>query len=104
MLSIDEARGIATAWREQFVDPASFEASWTRFFDMVGDPTPIRLEQWLAKDQSRDAVKHAGIVSEPLLPTRSQFMVDDETSCVMCHGKRYVRYEVEIDHPDFGKA
>jgi hypothetical protein len=104
MLSIDEARDIALEWRQQFADASAFEASWSRFFEMVGDPSPQRLEQWLAKDQSRDAVKHAGIVVEPVLPTRSQYVVEDETSCEVCRGKRYVRFDVAIDHPDFGKA
>ena len=59
------------------------------------------LEQWLAKDQAKDAVKHAGIVSEPLLPIRQNLDID-ESSCTTCRGKHFVRHDVDIDHPDFG--
>src|SRR5215471_11788288 len=37
---------------------------------MVGDPTAEKLHNWLAKDQAKDEIKHAGIVREPTLPTR----------------------------------
>ena len=104
MLTIDEARTIADRWRDQFVLPESFDLSWTRFFDMVGDPTAEKLERWLAKDQAKDAVKHAGIVTEPLLPVRQRYTPGDESSCNVCKGLRYVRRDVSIDHLDFGKA
>lgn len=104
MLTIDQARAIAATWRERFADQAGFEQSWARFFDMVGDPTTAKLEQWLAKDQSKDAVKHAGIVRDPLLPQRQHFDIGDESDCHVCHGKRYVRRDVPISHPDFGGA
>jgi hypothetical protein len=102
-LSVDEARDIAARWRPQFQDEANFEVSWSRFFEMVGDPDPSRLNFWLAKDQAKDAVKNAGIVKEPLLPVRQDLpeLVDD---CTTCHGKRYVRRELSVGHPDFGKA
>ena len=50
-----------------------------------------------------DAVKTAGIVREPLLPVRQNLpdLVDD---CATCRGKRYVRRDLPITHPDFGKA
>src|SRR5215469_8971587 len=70
MLSADQARTIATQWRPRFADEASFEQSWLRFFDMVGDPTAEKLHNWLAKDQAKDEIKHAGIVHEPTLPTQ----------------------------------
>ena len=104
MLSVDQARAIAAEWRPQFIDTASFEQSWSRFFEMVGDPTSDKLRAWLAKDQAKDAVKHAGIVTEPLLPVRSSFTVGDESSCPTCLGKRYVRLDVPVDHSHFGKA
>lgn len=103
MLSVDEAREVAARWRPQFVDGANFEVSWSRYFEMVGDPDLQRLEQWLAKDQQKDAVKHSGIVHEPLLPVRQDLpdLVDD---CTCCRGKRWVRRDLPIGHVDFGKA
>lgn len=102
-LTVEEARDIAATWRPQFQDEANFEVSWSRFFEMVGDPDPQRLNFWLAKDQAKDAVKNAGIVREPLLPVRQDLpeLVDD---CATCHGKRYVRRDVPVGHSDFGKA
>jgi len=70
MLSADQARAIANQWRPRFADEASFDQSWLRFFDMVGDPTAEKLHTWLAKDQAKDEIKHAGIVREPVLPTQ----------------------------------
>ncbi len=104
MLSVSEAQQIADQWRDRFADPAAFEQSWARFFEMVGDPNPLRLQDWLSKDQQKDAVRHAGIVSEPLRPTRQKFEVRDVNSCAICRGKRYVHQDLSIDHPDFGKA
>jgi hypothetical protein len=104
MLSADEARQIAAAWRDQFVDQTSFETSWSRFFEMTGDPNRERLEAWLARDQQRDAARQTGLITEPLLPTRSRYELGDETSCAVCRGKRYVRRDLTIDHPDFGRA
>jgi hypothetical protein len=104
MLTVDQARAIANQWRPQFVDDASFEQSWSRFFELVGDPTREKLHNWLAKDQAKDAVKHAGIIREPAVPQRQRFAVDEPDSCPVCLGKRYVRRDVEIDHPHFGKA
>jgi hypothetical protein len=102
-LSVDEARDLAAKWRPQFQDEANFEHSWSRFFEMVGDPDAARLEFWLAKDQAKDAVKSAGIVREPLLPVRQDLpdLVDD---CGTCHGKRWVRRELPVGHHEFGKA
>ena len=101
MLSVEQARCIATEWRPKFVDEANFETSWQRFFELVGDPTPDRLQTWLAKDQAKDAVKSAGIVKEPILPTHSRYDLGD---CSHCGGKWFVRKDVPVGHPDFGKA
>jgi hypothetical protein len=104
MLSVDDARTIAARWREQFVDEAAFDVSWSRYFETATVPDVQRLEMWLAKDLAKDAVKHAGIVKEPLLPTRSRYTVGDESDCQVCRGKRYVRRDLDVGHPDFGKA
>jgi hypothetical protein len=101
MLSVDEARSIAAEWRAKFVDETNFETSWSRYFSMVHDPDPDRLEEWLGRDQARDAVANAGIVREPVLPTRSRFELGD---CPHCGGKSFVRKDLPIGHPDFGKA
>ena len=103
MLSVADAKSLAAQWRERFQDQAAFEVSWSRYFELVGDPRSDGLEQWLAKDQAKDAVKHAGIVSEPLLPIRQNLDID-ESSCAICRGKHFVRHDVDIDHPDFGKV
>jgi hypothetical protein len=60
-----------------------------------------RLEQWLTEDLAKDQVKHAGIVKEPLLPVRQNLVLGD---CDVCRGKYFVRHDVDIDHPDFGKV
>jgi hypothetical protein len=104
MLTVDDAKSIAAYWRAQFVDPEAFELSWTRYFETATVPDVVRLEAWLTKDLAKDQVIHAGIVKEPLLPTRQQFAIGDAADCTVCRGKRYVRRELEIDHPDFGKA
>ena len=56
-LSVDEARDLAAKWRPQFQDEANFEHSWSRFFEMVGEPDATRLEFWLAKDQAATPVE-----------------------------------------------
>lgn len=104
MLTVDDARAIAARWREQFVDEAAFDASWTRYFETATVPDASRLESWLARDQAKDAVLHAGIVKEPLLPVRQQFIVGEESDCPVCRGKHYVRRDLDVHHPDFGKA
>jgi hypothetical protein len=104
MLTVDDARALAAAWREQFVDQAAFDASWTRYFETATVPDIERLEAWLAKDQAKDAVKHAGIVKEPLLPVRQRYTIGEESECATCLGKRYVRRDLDIGHTDFGKA
>lgn len=113
MLTPSEARQIADNWRSRFVDVASFELSWSRFFELVGDPTIDKLNAWLAKDHAKDEVRHAGIVKEPLLPTRSRFTATlgecptcggDVHACTSCHGLGYVRRDLDVGHPDFGKA
>lgn len=104
MFTVDDAKAIAAHWRSQFVDEAAFDASWTRYFETATVPDAGRLEAWLAKDHAKDAVKYAGIVREPLLPQRQRFSVGDESSCAVCKGRHYVRRDLEIGHPDFGKA
>ena len=103
MISVAEAKSLAAEWRERFQDQAAFEVSWSRYFEMVGDLRPDSLEQWLAKDAAKDAAKHVGIVSEPLLPVRQNLDVN-ESSCRVCRGKHFVRHDVDIDHTDFGKV
>ena len=76
MLTAEHARTIANQWRPRFANEASFDQSWLRFFDMVGDPTAEKLHNWLAKDQAKDEIKHAGIVQEPVLPTRQSAELD----------------------------
>lgn len=122
MLSVDEARTLAANWRGRFADEAAFEQSWTRYFETATVPDRGRLEAWLGKDLAKDAVLHAGIVKEPLLPTHSRFnpgsvcelpgnhegphQWSDSTrpGCYHCGGKRYVRRDVPVSHPEFGKA
>lgn len=103
MLTLEDARSIAGEYREQFIDTALFEQSWSRFFDMTGDPNPEKLRHWLDKDLAKDTVRHAGIVKEPVLPVRQDLpdLVDD---CECCRGKRWVRRDLPIGHADFGKA
>jgi len=70
MLTVDQARDIAQTWRQKFTDVDAFELSWSRYMDMVKDQSPGSLVAWLETDQQRDAVKAAGIVREPTLPTQ----------------------------------
>ena len=89
MLDVDAAKAIAARWRERFTDEAAFEASWTRYFDTATVPDAQRLEAWLAKDLAKDEIRHAGIVKEPLLPTRSSHQLSDCRHCgrrVACYG------------------
>lgn len=73
MLSVETAREIAEQWRPRFIDESSFETSWNRFYEMTGDPTAEKLHTWLGKDQAKDAVRHAGIVREPVLPVQQDY-------------------------------
>ncbi len=100
-MTADEARSIAIAWRPRFVDEATFEQSWSRYFETATVPDRLRLEAWLAKDLAKDEIMHAGIVKEPILPTRSRYDLGD---CSHCGGKWFVRKDVPVGHPDFGKA
>lgn len=119
MLSVEHAREVATRWRPQFVDESNFETSWTKFFGMVGDPTADKLEAWLAKDQAKDAVIHAGIVREPLLPTVQDVDLrtydalvrgtcprcgGDPAACATCHGLGFVRRDLPVGHAEFGRV
>jgi hypothetical protein len=105
MLTPAEARAIANEWREQFSDPEAFAISWSRYMDMVKHKrSRAGLEAWLRADAEQDEVRAAGLPSEPILPTRQRFAVDEPDSCPVCLGKRYVRRDVDIDHPHFGKA
>lgn len=99
--TVDDARELAVEWRERFSSEAAFELSWSRYFETATVPDARRLEAWLAKDLAKDEIKHAGIVKEPLLPTRQRWAHSD---CYHCGGNRYVRQDVSIDHPNFGKA
>jgi hypothetical protein len=101
MLTASEARELARQWRERFIDESAFDLSWSKYFETATVPDQTRLEAWLAKDLAKDEIKHAGIVKEPLYPTRSGHQLSD---CLHCGGLRYVRRDVTIDHPDFGKA
>jgi hypothetical protein len=107
MLTANEARELARQWRERFIDESAFELSWSKYFETATVPDQTRLEAWLAKDLAKDEIKHAGIVKEPLLPTRSRHQLSD---CPVCWsdevegGLRFVRHDVDRDHPDFGKA
>jgi hypothetical protein len=105
-LTADQARSIATRWREQFVDETFFDQSCDRFFQLVGDPTPGKFDAWLAKDQVKDAARNAVMPREPLLPVRQHFELSD---CWHCGGSGYVRLPgwsptVAITDPSFGKA
>jgi hypothetical protein len=101
VLSADDARSIAADWRARFTDEAAFELSWTRYFETATVPDSDRLEAWLARDLAKDEVLHAGIVTEPILPTRSRYL---QTDCVHCAGNGYVRADVPLSDPRFGKA
>lgn len=101
MISTQDAREIASEWREKFIDETAFETSWKRYFEMVGDPSEDRLIAWLRQDQMKDAVVHAGIIKPPLLPLRQNFELSE---CECCKGLRYVRRDLPVGHPEFGKA
>jgi hypothetical protein len=101
MLSPSEASDIAREWRPKFVDEEYFDKSWQRFFEMTGDPTSSKLENWLAKDQAKDQLVHMGVPREPLLPVQSQYRTND---CQHCGGNGYVRVDVPHTHERFGKA
>lgn len=101
MISVTRAHEIGQHWREQFTDEAAYEESWRRFWAMVGDPTEDKLEQWLTKDQAKDAALNAGVTHEPVYPTRQRYTTTD---CWHCAGNGYVRRDVAVGHPDFGKA
>jgi hypothetical protein len=108
VISVSRAHEIGQHWREQFGDEEAYEESWRRFWSMVGDPTEDKLEQWLAKDQTKDAAMNAGIVHEPLLPVRQSL----PAGCYHCHGFGYVRDPCWSpdpavcgpSHPAFGRA
>lgn len=104
MLTVDQARTIANKWRERFDDPESFVTSWTRYMDMVKhDRSPEGLENWLRSDAEKDEVRAVGLNREPLLPVRQDLpdLVDD---CTTCRGKRWLRRDLPVGHPEFGKA
>lgn len=101
MLTEDEAQQAAEFWRAKFQIEANFERSWHKFFEMVGKPTPGGLEAWLLNDQLRDAAEAKGVRKEPLLPVQSTYAPND---CARCSGRQYLRRDVPIGHPDFGRA
>lgn len=101
-LQAESARDIASEYREQFHSDAAFERSWTKCFEMCGNPTEARLREWLDSDLAKDHAMSVGIVREPLLPHLST--MNDLGDCYHCGGKWYVRKDVPIGHPDFGKA
>jgi hypothetical protein len=100
-LTVEGARLIEREWRPKFKDEAAFESSWSRYFADVKVPDASRLEAWLVADWQIDQLKHAGIVKEPLLPVRQDVQFSD---CWHCGGMKFVRLDVGIDHPKFGKV
>ena len=101
MLSVDDARHLAAVWRPRFSDQAEFELSWSRYMDSATVPDVARLEAWLAKDADKSEVKHAGIITEPLVPVLSRY---DLNGCYHCYSRGFVRLALDAHHPDFGKA
>lgn len=105
MLSPEEAQQAAEFWREKFQVEGNFDRSWHKFFEMVGKPSAGGLESWLMNDQLRDAAEARGVrkepPKEPLLPVQSTYAPND---CSRCSGRQYLRREVPVGHPDFGRA
>ncbi len=101
MLRVEDARVIAAEWRPKFIDEAAFDVSWSRYFDMTGNPTETTLIAWLRQDQAKDEVKQAGLAHEPLLPVRQDYVLSD---CRHCGGNRYVRDELPVEANGFGMA
>lgn len=101
MLSVDDAKQLAAVWRPRFVDQAEFEQSWSRYMDSATVPDVTRLEAWLAKDADKSEVKHAGIITEPVVPVLSRY---DVNGCYHCHGRGFVRLDLDSHHPEFGKG
>lgn len=113
MLTVDQARAIANAWRPRFSEEEAFNTSWRRYMDIVKDQSPGGLVTWLETDQQRDAVRASGIVQEPLLPTHQDLHVElgdcpqcggEPAVCPTCHGLGWVRRDLPITHSDFGEA
>ena len=101
LLSVDDARHLAAVWRPRFSDQAEFELSWSRYMDSATVPDVARLEAWLAKDADKSEVKHAGIITEPLVPVLSRY---DLNGCYHCYSRGFVRLALDAHHPDFGKS
>ena len=60
-----------------------------------------RARHWLEQDVLRDQELHAIEDPDHLGPTPSRYAPN---GCYHCYGHGFVRHDVEIDHPDFGKA
>lgn len=107
MLSSAQAHALANTWRPRFRDATRFEASWQRYFSTVtaaARQSASDLERWLKVDQDNDALAAIGAPPLPIGPTRSTFQVLDESLCASCRGRRYVRFDLAIDHREFGRA
>jgi hypothetical protein len=102
VLTTDEARAIANEWRSKFSDPENYRRSIERYSEIVKvNQTAEGLTMWLATDLQRDQVGAALDPQEPVIPTLSRF---DLNGCYHCYGRGYVRFDLPITHPEFGKA
>jgi hypothetical protein len=101
VLTPAQMRQVTLQWQPQFHAPENFEKSVARFLELVGDPSAEKLHNWLAKDQAKDELLHTAVPREPLVPSPSTYQPND---CPHCAGNTFIRVEVPITDPRFGKA
>jgi len=102
LMSNEESRQISAEFRPKFSTPEAFEASWKRCWDVLKKPSAESARRWLAEDLLADGVMADGLHSEPLLPLRSSYALND---CPHCGGRGYVRQEVaSVESEGFGVA
>lgn len=106
MLTSTQAQQIVERWKDKFPSAEAVMTSYDRYEARIPAPnrSPDSFERWLSEDADQQHVRAA--VMSKLDPSAGPsqalpVMLDD---CAVCHGKRMVRRDLPIGHPEFGKA
>ena len=106
MLTTDDARQLATKWQPRFSDPQAYVTSVERYLERVPGATRSvdGLERWLATDADQEQVRATLLATDARPESPPQHLPALVDDCATCRGKRWVRRDLPVGHPEFGKA
>jgi hypothetical protein len=102
LITLDEAAEIRDELLPLFSSVEAYEASMRHFREKFPRPTASQFRRWMLEDLEVDrAMRGATPAGDSLLPVRQNFDLSD---CRHCGGYRFLRADVPVEHPDFGRA